>query len=171
MWLRNSVLIILIFTSGCAYDIITHDVVKKNNHPFINLYSYNSYNFLTKITKEKLHMNNISYIDCNTYKYQCNRSAYISLYIIHTLEKCITKSLFSDGQPAEYQMILTTTIKIVTPTNKYYPSNIVVSKSFFNDPVKILANSIKENTIRKKIYEEISEELTFKLLDVIKKYY
>lgn len=124
---------------------------------------------MTKIIKEKLHMNNISYIDCNKNNHQCNHTTNTSLYIINTLEKCITKSLFSDGQSAEHQLMLTTIIKITTPTNKCYPFNITVSKSFFNNPVTILANSIKENTIRQKIYEEISEELVYKLLCLIKK--
>lgn len=152
----------MIFITNCAYQLCTNvsnTKIKKNcNIQYIKFYSYDPYGLMTKIIRTELYKNKINILDNHINK---QKDKYICLHIINALESHITTSVFPDGTEAGYKLVLHVYAKLLISNKNYYPINIQTHRVFIRNSENILFSNTQENNIRKLMYQEIAEKITF----------
>ncbi|AIN47145.1 LPS assembly lipoprotein LptE [Candidatus Palibaumannia cicadellinicola] len=106
-----------------------------------------------------MHINDITIHD------DTNSPAMPSLYILNSSESKVTISVFQDGKTAGYQ------IKFFMPNKDYYPINIKVYRTLFDNPLMALAKNEEEDMIRQEMHQQASQQLVHQLLLVLQHVY
>lgn len=161
----------ILILSRCGYQLSTNTVytVEQFNKSIpmeIILYSYDSFNTLTRTVKNELILNKIivsdNLQDINPI-YQTKKIPYLN--ITNTSKQYLINSILSDGGIFEYQIILEVqTLFYIPHKNDYYPVNINTHRTFIYDSTLGLSNLTQENEMINDMYQEIAQQLTQKFL-------
>lgn len=153
---------IAIVTAGCHYHLLTAPVPSEMQT--ITLSSYDPYGQLTHAVRTELHLNNVT-VDDDT---KAESDTLPSLQIFNASESQVTTSVFQDGKTAEYQLTLIVQAQVLIPGNGYYPTNIKVYRSYFDNFMTALAKDAERDTLRQEMLQQAAQQLVRKLLTVPK---
>ncbi|XOD69947.1 MAG: LPS assembly lipoprotein LptE [Sodalis sp. (in: enterobacteria)] len=148
-------------TSGCNYHLRgTTDQIQQAAMKNLTLKSYDPYGPITRAVHTELHLNDIALVDNPKDKYTLQPS----LQIINSSESQTPVSVFQDGKTAEYQITLTVQAQILIPGKDDYPIDVKLYRSFFDNPLKALAEDSEKNIILQEMRQQAAQQLVRKLL-------
>lgn len=148
----------VMFTAGCGYHLrgTTRVPTEMKN---ITLNSYDPYGPLTRAIRAELRLSDVTVADDAEKK----SNTLPSLRIVNSSESKVTASVFQDGKTAEYQMMLTVQAQVLFPGKDYYPIDVTVYRSFFDNPLTALAKDAEGDIIRQEMREQAAQQLVRKL--------
>ncbi|UVK78227.1 MAG: lipopolysaccharide assembly protein LptE [Sodalis sp. Fse] len=150
---------LIVAIAGCGFHLHCNVHVPDEMQTMI-LNSYDPYSPLTRAIRVKLLLNGIILID----DVDSSNASLPLLRIINASESQGITSVFQNGKPAERQLILTVQAQVFMPGKYYYPIEIIVSRSFFDHPLIVLAKDAEENIIRQEMHQQAAQQLVCKLL-------
>ncbi|CUX96424.1 LPS assembly lipoprotein LptE [Candidatus Doolittlea endobia] len=155
----------VMITTGCNYHL--HDTIAKvpTEMKTIILNSYDSCGSFTRAVREELRLNDIMLVDDVQNKNNTNNTL-PSLRIVNSSENQVTTSVFQDGKTAEYLMTLIVQAQILMPGKDYYPIDIKIYRSFFDNPLTALAKDAERNIICQEMRQQAAQQLVRKMLTV-----
>lgn len=156
-------LMTIIFTTSCnTYRLRNNTIIQEIKN--ITLNSYDPYGQLTSYILEELHIKKITVVE--SYNFDSNYLP--SLRIVNASESKVTTSVFQDGKVAEYRIILTMQAQILMPSKDYYyPFDIQVYRSLFDNKLSALAKDTEEDFIRHEMHKQAAHQLVSKLLNIL----
>lgn len=152
---------ILMIIAGCNFHL------HNNRHRFhertrITLSSYDPYGPLTRAIHAELHLNNVIIVkNADTYN-----AILPSLRILNASESQVTTSVFQDGKTAEYQLTLMVQAQVFMPEKDYYPIDVKIHRSFFDNPLTTLAKDAEGELIRQEMRQQAARQLVDTLFSV-----
>ncbi|MGP4123139.1 MAG: LPS assembly lipoprotein LptE [Sodalis sp. (in: enterobacteria)] len=151
-----------ITAAGCGYHLRGTTAQVRTEIKTITLNSYDPYGPLTRAVRAELRLNNVALVDAA----QDKSMTLPSLRIVNAPESQVTASVFQDGKTAEYQMMLSVQAQVLMPSKDYYPIDVKVYRSFFDNPLTALAKDAEEDIIREELRQQAAQQLVRKLLAV-----
>ncbi|KYP96316.1 LPS biosynthesis protein [Sodalis-like endosymbiont of Proechinophthirus fluctus] len=151
-----------IATAGRSYHLVGTTAQVPTEIKTMTLNSYDPYGQLTRALRAELRLNDVTLIDDAKDK----NTTLPSLRIINSSESQVTESVFQDGKTAEYQMTLSVHAQVLMPGKDYYPIDVKVYRSFFDNPLTALAKDAEEDIIRQELCQQAAQQLVRKLLTV-----
>ncbi|AMA65143.1 LPS-assembly lipoprotein LptE precursor [Candidatus Arsenophonus lipoptenae] len=146
----------IIIINGCGFHLHDTDKIPKELK-ILKLNINNSYGHITHIIKQQLKLNNIRLMN------EAVQNIPI-LKIENTSKKIETVSIYQDGKSAEKKLIFFLNVLFILPNGTSYPINVRVERTFFDNPLEILAREAENEVIKQEIYEEAVCQLIDKLL-------
>ncbi|WMQ73880.1 MAG: LPS-assembly lipoprotein LptE [Sodalis sp.] len=148
--------------AGCGYHLRGTTAQMPREMKTITLNSYDPYGPLTRAVRVELRLNDVTLLDDAKDK----NATLPSLKIINSSESRVTRSVFQDGKTAEHQMTLSVQAQVLMPGKDYYPINVKVYRSFFDNPLTALAKDAEGDIIRQELRQQAAQQLVCKLLMV-----
>ena len=88
------------------------------------------------------------------------------LRIINSRQNQDTVSIFADGNTAEYQLTLLVNAQVLIPNKALHSLDVRVNRSFFDNPLTVLAKDAERSMIDTEMREAIARQLVRKLLTI-----
>lgn len=77
-----------------------------------------------------------------------------------------TVSIFADGNTAEYQLTMLVNAQLLIPNKALHSLDIRVNRSFFDNPLTVMAKDAERNMIDTEMREAIARQMVRKLLTI-----
>lgn len=151
----------VLLTAGCGYHLRGTTKVP-NELKNLTLNSYDPYGPLTRAIRAELRLSDVTVVEDT----DPVSKTLPSLRIVSSSESQETVSVFQDGKTAEYQMVLNVHASVLTPGKDYYPIDVNVFRSFFDNPLTALAKDAEGDMIRQEMRQQAAQQLVRKLLAV-----
>ena len=151
-----------IFIAGCGYHLSGTTDQGQNALKTMILNSQDPYGLLARAVRAELRINDITIVDDT----QVKSATLPSLRIESALENQKTASVFQNGKTAEYQMMLSVHAQLCIPGQDYYPIDVMVYRSFFNNSLRTLAKDAEKNILLQEMSQQFAQKLVRQLLSV-----
>ncbi|MGP1924084.1 MAG: LPS assembly lipoprotein LptE [Arsenophonus sp. NEOnobi-MAG3] len=125
----------------------------------LKLSSGDPYGPLARAIRKQLRLNNVNLIDENLQNVTI-------LKIGSSSENTKTVSIYQDGKSVEKQLNFWISAQIILPNGTVYPIKTCVERSFFDNPLDILAKDTENELIKQEMREQAARQLIRKLLIV-----
>lgn len=145
--------------SGCGYHLRGTTTHAPTEIKTMTLNSYDSYGPLTRTVRAELDLNNVILLDDTK-----DNNILPALRIINSSESQVITVVLQDGNTAEYQIMLSVQAQVFIPGKDYYPIDIKVYYSFFDNPFMTMAKDTEEDIIRQELRQQAAQQLVHKLL-------
>lgn len=151
--------LIAITTSSCGFRPNDNTYISQERRTLI----FNQQDFhepLTRSIYKQLRLNGITLVKDKKLK------NIPSLHIVTTSKRQHTISIFQNGKTAEHQMVLKVHAQILIPGHEMYPVSVSVFRSFFDNPINVLAQDSEKEIISNEMHDQAAQQLIHKLLTI-----
>lgn len=151
--------LLVIITSGCGFHLRgkvevpsqLQTILLENNDPF---------GPLNRAIINELHNNGVIISEDKT------RTDIPVLRINGIKQSEDTVSIFADGNTAEYQLTMLVNAQVLIPNKGLHSLDIRVNRSFFDNPLTVMAKDAERNMIDTEMREAAARQMVRKLLTI-----
>ncbi len=156
---RVLLILIIAVIAGCGFHLrgvndVSHDF------PVLMLDSDDPYSPLMRAIRHELRLSKVTLVD------NALRQDIPALRITYSTETRNTVSVFRDGKTAENQLKLSVEAQVLIPGEDIQSLNVNVFRSFFENPLNVLAKSVESEVISQEMREQAAAQLVRKLLKI-----